>query len=159
MQLGFSIVGVAFLVMLFVPNIKWAKSQPRGYEEVSAHENKVLLAFERIGQVACSCTAVVFVCPQGFAFPWALWLVVAFVLMVFYEVAWARYFKSGQRLYAMYTPLGPIPVPLASLPVAAFLLLGVWHQSPVAVAAAVILGIGHVGIHLGHLRELAAKQR
>lgn len=51
----------------------------------------------------------------------------------------------------MYASLGPIPVPLASLPVAAFGLLGVWCQSPVAVISAVILGIGHVGIHLGHL--------
>lgn len=77
--------------------------------------------------------------------------------MVLYEVAWARYFAGGGTLAGMYQPLGPIPVPIASLPVAAFVLLGVWYQSPVAVTSAVILGIGHIGIHLGHLSELQGR--
>lgn len=157
MQFGFSIVGVAFLAMLFVPNIRWAKSQPPGYEEISRNENKVLLLFERVGQALATCSAVVFVCPQGFSLPWLLWLLIAFLLMLLYEAAWIRYFKGGEKLEDMYRPLGPIPVPIASLPVVAFALLGIWHQSPIAVIAAVILGIGHIGIHLGHLRELSAR--
>ena len=154
MQFGFSIVGVIVLLMLFIPNIKWAKNPPAGYDELSKHESKILLALERIGQVAASCSAVVFICPQGFSFPWALWLIGAFLLMLLYEVAWARYFSNGEKLADMSASLGPIPVPLASLPVAAFALLGVWHQSPVAVIAAAVLGVGHIGIHLGHLHEL-----
>lgn len=157
MQFGFSIVGVVFLAMLFVPNIRWAKSQPPGYEEISRHENKALLLFERVGQVLATCSAVVFVCPQGLSLPWLLWLLIAFLLMLLYEAAWIRYFKGGEKLEDMYRPLGPIPVPIASLPVVAFALLGIWHQSPIAVIAAVILGIGHIGIHLGHLRELSAR--
>ena len=109
------------------------------------------------GQVLTTTSAVVFVCPQGFSLPWLLWLTAALMLMVLYEVAWVRYFKDGERLDGMYQPLGPIPVPIASLPVAAFLLLGIWCQSPIAVVSAVILGIGHIGIHLGHLRELSAR--
>ena len=103
MQIGFSVVGVVFLLMLFVPNMRWARNQPQGYEEISAHENKALLVFERVGEVACSCAAVAFVCPSGFA------------------------------------------------------LLGVWYESPVAVMAALVLGVGHIGIHVGHLRELSGR--
>ena len=154
MQFGFSIVGVVFLAMLFVPNIKWAKHQPLGYDEISKRESKVFLALERVGQVLTTCSAVVFVCPQGFSFPWLLWLIAAFALLLLYELAWARYFSGGEKLDGMYQPLGPIPVPIATLPVAAFVLLGIWYQSPIAVIAAVILGIGHIGIHLEHLREL-----
>ena len=157
MQLGFSVVGVAFLAMLFIPNIRWAKNQPPGYEEVAKHENRTLLILERVGQVGTTCSAVVFVCPQGFSLPWLLWLIAAFALMILYEVAWVWYFRDGERLNGMYQPLGPIPVPIASLPVAAFILLGIWYQSPVAVIAAVVLGIGHIGIHLGHLRELPSR--
>ena len=29
--LGFSYVGLAFLLMLFVPNLLWVKAQPEGY--------------------------------------------------------------------------------------------------------------------------------
>ena len=125
MQFGFSIVGIAFLAMLFVPNIRWAKNQPQGYEQIVAHEDKTLLMLERAGQVLTTTSAVVFVCPQGFSLPWLLWLLAALLLMVLYEVAWVRYFKGGERLDGMYQPLGPIPVPIASLPVAAFLLLGI----------------------------------
>lgn len=77
--------------------------------------------------------------------------------MLLYELAWVRYFGGGEELAGMYAPLGPIPVPIASLPVAAFVLLGVWCQSPVTVASAAVLGVGHIGIHLGHLRELSAR--
>ena len=155
MQFGFSIVGVVFLAMLFVPNILWGRHLPAGYAEISKNENRILLALERIGEVATSCAAVIFVCPQGFSFPWLLWLVVAFALMILYEIAWARYFKGGEALADMYTPLGPIPIPLASLPVVAAILLGIWYQSPITVIAGVILGIGHICIHLGHVRELS----
>ena len=155
MQFGLSIVGIVFLAMLFMPNIKWAKNQPLGYEELSRHENKILLVFERIGQVLATTSAVIFVCPRGLSFPWLLWLIAALLLMLLYEVAWARYFKGGEKLDGMYQPLGPIPVPIATLPVAALALLGIWYQSPIAVIAAIILGIGHIGIHLGHLRELS----
>ena len=151
MQLGFSVVGMAFLALLFIPNVLWARSRPSGYEELARHERRVLLAFERGGQVATTCTAIVFVCPQGLSLPWLFWLVAATALMLRYELAWVRYFRGGEKLAGMYASLGPIPVPLASLPVAAFGLLGVWCQSPAAVISAVVLGIGHIGIHLGHL--------
>ena len=157
MQFGFSIVGVVFLAMLFIPNIRWAKNQPLGYEELSKRENKTLLMFERVGQVLATCSAVVYVCPQGFSLPWLFWLIVAFLLMLLYEVAWVRYFKDGEKLDGMYQPLGSIPVPIATLPVAALMLLGIWYQSPITVIAAIILGIGHIGIHLGHLHELSAR--
>ena len=155
MQFGFSIVGLVYLLMLFVPNIMWAKRQPAGYEELAGHENPALLVLERAGEVAASFTVLIFVCPCGFAMPWLLWLVAVVALMVLYEVSWARYFKGGCRLCDMYAPLGPIPVPLASLPVAALFLLGIWYQSWPVVVVAVVLGIGHIGIHLGHLRELS----
>ena len=97
MQLGFSIIGVVFLAMLFVPNIRWAKNQPAGYSELAARENKTVLTLERIGQAATTCCAVVFVSPKGFSFPWILWLCVAIVCMALYETAWLRYFRNGEK--------------------------------------------------------------
>lgn len=155
MRFGFSIVGMIFLLMLFAPNTRWAKNRPLGYDAMVKHENRVLLALERVGQVVTTCAAVVFVSPQGLTMPWLLWLVAAFALMVLYEVAWVRYFRGGEELTDMYAPLGPIPIPLASLPVAALALLGVWYQSPITVLATFVLGIGHIGIHLGHRGELS----
>ena len=49
MKLGFSYIGLIWLVMLFVPNFIWMKNKPKDYEEYAKKENKVLLAFERVG--------------------------------------------------------------------------------------------------------------
>ena len=48
---GFSYVGILYLFMLFVPNIIWTKYLPEGYEDSAKKENKILLTFERIGEV------------------------------------------------------------------------------------------------------------
>ncbi len=55
---GFSYVGAIYLVMLFVPNIIWSKHQPVGY--TSDGENRILSVFERIGEFAVTCTALIF---------------------------------------------------------------------------------------------------
>ncbi len=67
---------------------------------------------------------------------------------------WIRYFRSEKRMEDFYSSLLGIPVAGATLPVAAFLLLAVYGRNPLLAAATVILGVGHIGIHAGHLREI-----
>jgi hypothetical protein len=55
---GFSYVGFVFLLMLIVPNLIWTKYQPKEFE--FKDENKVLLVFERVGQVGVTFTTLVF---------------------------------------------------------------------------------------------------
>ena len=40
MNLGFSYVGLIYLLMLFIPNIFWTKNQPIGYD--FAHVDEIL---------------------------------------------------------------------------------------------------------------------
>ena len=42
-HVGLSYVGVIYLLMLFIPNIFWAKNQPKDYDKYVGYENKVLL--------------------------------------------------------------------------------------------------------------------
>lgn len=53
-----------------------------------------------------------------------------------------------------YSSILGIPVAGATLPVAAFLLLAVYGKNVVLAIAVLILGIGHIGIHLMHRREV-----
>lgn len=149
---GFSYVGLIFLLMLFVPNIIWTRNMPEGYS--SEGENRVLAVLERIGEVATTCCALIFsdfnLHPWS---SWSLWLVAAFALMVLYELWWVRYFRSKRTLGDFYGSFLGIPVPGAVLPVAAFLLLGVYGRVVWMIISAVILGIGHIGIHLQHWHE------
>ena len=48
-----------------------------------------------------------------------------------------------------------VPMAGATLPVAAFLLLGIYGQVIWMVLSAAVLGIGHIGIHWQHRRALA----
>ena len=155
MNFGFSYVGLIFLVMLMLPNIIWTKNQPKDYDKYVANENKVLRAFERIGEALVSCVSLVFsdfnIKPWS---SWTWWLIAAFLLMALYEIYWIRYFKSEKTMKDFYSSLLGIPVAGATLPVLAFLLLAIYGKSIVLGASVLILGIGHIGIHLMHKREI-----
>ena len=75
-------------------------------------------------------------------------------MMVMYELWWIRYFRSKRRLSDFYSGFLGIPLAGATLPVAALFLLGVYGRVVWILAAAVVLGIGHIGIHIQHSREI-----
>jgi uncharacterized membrane protein len=155
MHFGFSYTGLIFLLMLMVPNFLWTKRQPQGYEDYVNRENRILLALERIGEALVSVLVLIFrdfnISPLS---SWSLWLAGSFLLMVLYELWWVRYFRSQRTMADFYSSLLGIPVAGATLPVMACLLLAVYGKNPLLFAAGVILGIGHIGIHLQHRREL-----
>lgn len=158
---GFSYVGVIYLLMLFIPNIFWAKNQPKDYDKYVGNENKVLLLFERMGEVLTSALCLVF---SDFNIRtdslWSLWLLVSFLFMVLYELYWIRYFRSEKTMADMYSSFLGFPVAGASLPCFGFFTLGIYGKNIFLMVASVILAIGHIGIHLMHRKEaLAAKEK
>lgn len=86
---------------------------PQGY--ATKEESRVLLAFERTGEILTSCCVLMF---SDFNLhtwtSWSWWLIAAFILMALYELWWIRYFR--------------IPVAGASLPVMAFFCLGIYGK-------------------------------
>lgn len=146
---GFSYTGLLFLLMLFIPNIMWSRRKPQGY--ISEKENKILLFFERLGEILTCCFSLVF---SDFNIHrwtlWSLWLVAAFLLMILYEAWWVRYFQSERRLSDFYSDFFGIPLAGATLPVISFFMLGVYGKVGCMLIATLILGIGHIGIHLQH---------
>ena len=162
-DIGFCVTGFVFLLMLFVPNLIWArKEKPAGYEESAKRENKILLAFERIGEVLMSASLVLFpalnpkvMVLEGFHFEWKILLwITAFVLMILYEGYWIKYFRSPKTMNDFYMSFAGFPLAGATLPVIACLLLGIYSGNVVVICASVILGIGHIGIHFMHRKEI-----
>ena len=154
MNFGFSYVGLVYLCMLTIPNIIWAGNKPENYEKYAGKENRALFALERIGEVLVSACALVFsdfdLRPWS---AWCLWLVLSFILMLLYEAFWIRYFRSEKTMRDFYRSFAGIPVAGATLPVAAFFLLGIYGRNIPMLLSTVILGIGHIGIHLAHAKE------
>ena len=56
--------------MLMIPNIIWSKNKPKEYDQYVKNENKVLLLFERIGEVLTT--------------GWTMILLIAFLLLSIY---------------------------------------------------------------------------
>lgn len=152
---GFSYIGAVFLMLLFVPNILFARRMPAGYDALSRSEPRKMRLFERAGEVLCTTCAVIFSDFNPALSPRLAWLLLAAIMMALYEAAWARYFASPRALSDVFQNLWFIPVPLASLPVAAFFTLGVYGGNLWMTLSAVILGVGHIPIHLRHKRESA----
>lgn len=155
MNFGFSYVGLVYLLMLFVPNILWSKNKPKDYDKYAVNENKILLMLERIGEILVSCFVLIFSDFNINAISlWSLWLLASFILMLLYEAYWVRYFRSQRLLKNFYSSLIGIPVAGATLPVFAFLLLGIYGKNIPLIISAIILGIGHIGIHINHYKEI-----
>ncbi len=154
MHFGFSYVGLSFLIMLMLPNMIWTKNQPKDYEKYVVNENKVLLAFERIGEVLVSTIALIFsdfnIKPWSH---WSWWLILSVAMMILYEIFWIRYFRSEKTMKDFYRSILYIPVAGATLPVLAFFSLAIYGKNVVLMIADIILGIGHIGIHLMHKKE------
>ena len=155
MRFGFSYVGLVYLLMLIIPNLIWTKNKPADYDRYAKNENRILLILERIGEILVSAIVLVF---RDFDLrtwtPWSLWLVASFLLMVLYELYWVRYFRSGKTMRDQYRRFCGFPVAGATLPVTAFFLLGIYGLNVWLILAVIILGIGHIGIHLGHEMEV-----
>lgn len=151
---GFSYIGLLFLLLLFVPNLIWAKNKPQGY--TAENENRILLLFERTGEALTCCCSLIFtdfnIRPWT---AWSLWLAAALFLMLLYELWWVRYFRSTRKLTDFYSSFLGVPVAGATLPVAAFFLLGIYGKVIWMLIAASILGVGHIGIHMQHQKGLS----
>lgn len=155
MHFGFSYVGLIFLAMLMIPNWIWTKNQPKDYDKYVINENKILLTFERIGEVTVSALCLIFSDFNiGVISVWSIWLLAAVLLMTLYEIYWIRYFMSSKTMADFYSSILGIPVAGATLPVAAFFLLAIYGKNIFLGIAVIILGIGHIGIHLNHRKEI-----
>ena len=155
MTFGFSYIGLIWLLMLMIPNLIWTKNQPMDYDKYAAKENKLLLALERCGEFIVTPVALIF---SDFNFKglnfWFSVLLISFVCMVLYEIFWIRYFKSEKTMKDFYRGILGIPVAGATLPVIAFFLLGIYGGNILMLVGSYILGVGHIGIHLQHKKEV-----
>lgn len=160
MKFGFSYVGLVYLLMLTIPNLLWTKNQPKDYAQYARKENKLLVILERVGQVLVWCAALIF---SDFNLKtwsnWSWWLVASFALMILYEINWIRYFKSEKTMRDFYSSFLGIPVPGATLPIAAFLLLAIYGKNIALAISVLILGVGHIGIHLMHLKAITQQEK
>jgi hypothetical protein len=149
----FSPLGTAYLAMLFVPNLLWAGRRSRRANPGEPKENALLLTLERVGQAGTTIAALVLPANQTPGPVRLTCLAVSLLAMALYELSWLRYFGGAETTVNLYRSLGPIPMPLATLPVLGFILLALYEVHPYLLAGVLILGVGHIGVHGQHARQ------
>ena len=137
--------------MLLIPNIIWSFNKPKDYDRYVKNENRILLAFERIGQILVIVFSLFF---NNYNNDLVLTLIIAVVLMILYEMYWLRYFRSDRQMSDMYSDFLKIPLAGATIPVLAFFFLGIYGQNIFLIISVIVLAIGHIGIHLNHKKEI-----
>lgn len=150
--MGFSPLGLAVALAVLLPNlllIRFTPTQPWPRARVPW----ILRALEQAGQALCLVVPVITL-PGPLAW-W--WLVVALAAVAGYYALWARYLVRGRSLHALYGPFWHVPVPMAILPVVAFLAAAAWLSNPWLAAAAVVLGIGHIPASVVIARVVTAR--
>lgn len=156
-RFGISYIGIVFLALLLIPNFIWARNQPQGYDPGS--ESRLLLGLERVGEALVTCLLLITADLNLAAWSaWTFWLVLSGALMALYEGFWLRYFRGGHTMEDFYGSFCGVPVAGATLPVIAVACLGVYAKSVWLLLSAVVLGIGHIGIHLEHRNALKARK-
>lgn len=154
---GFSYIGLLFLILLFVPNLFWTRNKPKDYEKYVKNENRDLVILERIGQVLVTVCALIFADFNIRRTIFVVILLLAMICMGLYEGWWIKYFNSRKTMKDFYSSFCGIPLAGATLPVVTFLLLGFYGTNIFMIISSILLGIGHIGIHMKHKEEVCGK--
>lgn len=150
---GFSFVGLFCLILLFLPNIKWARASK--VPPAQRKEPPLLVWMERIGQAGIVACSLLFRDYDSVLFrPRIVLLGCAVALLVCYNLWWRRVFRSGLTQEALYSSFLGIPLAGAVLPSVSFLFLGVYGGVVWLILASTIFGVGHISIARLHQKSL-----
>ena len=137
--MGFSVLGLALSLAVFAPNLLLVRLPPRpALERVAVP--KVVEVLERSGQALCVTIPVI---TEGARVLW-WWSIPVGLFIVAYWALWARFLLTGRRRTSLFAPVLGVPVPMALLPVGAFLAGAAWLQNPWIAIAAAVLAAGHI---------------
>lgn len=146
--MGFSPWGLAIAVTVLAPSLLLLALPPL-HPLPTVRVSPVLSALERAGQAACLVIPVI-VLPAPLTWAWAVPMA---MFLAAYLVLWGRYVRRRDP-GLLYRRWGPVPVPMAVLPVAVFATAGAWLGMIWLVLAAGALAAGHIPTSLAVARAL-----
>ncbi|GAA2225685.1 hypothetical protein N1031_04395 [Herbiconiux moechotypicola] len=141
--MGFSPIGLIVSLAVLAPNLLLLPFPPRD-QPAARRIPPVLTWVERAGQGLC--LVVPAITEPGAVVWW--WAPVVAAALAGYCALWLRYLLRGRSHALLFEPVWRIPVPMALLPVVAFLATAAWLGNPWIALAAVVLAAGHIPISL-----------
>lgn len=151
----FILIGITFTLMLLVPDVLWLRLRPDndGYARFfKAHP--FLLALESSPKYLTIVNALFFIGHPAPDTKTSLWLpVCGFVLMLAYDIGLMKRIAQNKASCGLYDMLFGLPPQEAMLPIAAFILLGIYEQSFSIIFTSFLWAVGHIAILLKNNRE------
>ncbi len=149
---------VLIYIMLFTPNTLWTKRKPENYGKYAQRENKVLLAFERVGEVLVCARVLIF------------WISISGGQSGSYGLRPPFYacFYMKRTGFGISGATGQWRTSTAALPVSPWLALrfrcvhfSFWGSTAniFLLISTVLPGIGHIGIHIQHRNQILQKNQ
>ncbi|MGG1910266.1 hypothetical protein AB1285_25750 [Microbacterium sp. NRRL B-14842] len=146
--MGFSLLGLAVSLAIFLPNLLLIPFPPRA--EAREPGGAPCAPRVREGRQALCMTVPAITATGAIAWGWAVPVALA---VLAYGALWIRYLRRGRPGSALFDTVFGIPVPMALAPVAAFLGTAAWLQNPWIALAAVVLAVGHIPTSLLAARD------
>lgn len=140
--MGFSWLGLVLAAVILGPNLLYVALPPRNAPVQRASAGLLLTVLERAGQAA---TVTLLVVSGGrlAAAPW-WWVLPAGACVVVYWGFWGWYLWRGREFTVLYASWGPLPIPMAVLPLVAFGIAAVAAGWTPLLAAVGMLTVGHM---------------
>lgn len=137
-----SLIGALFALGALAPSFLVIFFPPRKRPGQLPVPEGPLTAMEYAGRAGC----LLVCCFSGDIFTphFGVWFWVSLVILAAYWALWVRFFAGGRPFRALYAPLGPLPIPMAVLPVCLFLVMALWGRSIGLGLVALVLALGHV---------------
>ena len=139
-------LGGLVTLLVLLPNLLMLFLPPTGLPAAAGKKSSLTTAMEiveRAGQV--SAFVIPFFYPLRVKGSLEIASLAGMILALsFYYINWGRYVLQGRAFRLLFQPCLGIPVPLAISPVVYFLLASLLFHSWYLLAAAVVLGMGHI---------------
>jgi len=139
-------LGGLVTLLVLLPNLLMLFLPPTGLPAAAGKKSSltsVMEIVERAGQI--SAFAIPFFYPVRVKGGLEIASLAGMILALsFYYINWGRYALQGRTFRLLFQPCLGIPLPLAISPVVYFLLASLLFHSWYLLAAAVVLGIGHI---------------
>ncbi|WP_367925120.1 hypothetical protein [uncultured Ruthenibacterium sp.] len=137
-----SLMGALFALGALVPSFLLVFFPPRKRPGQLPTMEGPLTAMEYAGRAGC----LLVCCFSGDIFTphFGLLFWCSLVLLVLYWLMWVRFFKGGRDFRLLYAPVGPIPIPMALLPLCLFWVMALWGRSIGLALVTLVLALGHV---------------
>ena len=145
----FTLPGLLVALAVLAPNALLLVFRPTTGIPRTTDAGLLFTILERAGQVGC-----LVVLTMSGARGLDGWLVGTLIVVAGYWALWARYL-ARRRFADLYAPLGPLPIPMAVLPVLAFGLAAAWAASWWLGIAVVLLAVGHLANSWTVYRQLS----